>query len=56
MAETKQRFRALVGLNLYDGKDEAGNRKEHRVEAGQMIPARFKKLPETWIGRKVEEA
>ena len=44
------RYRALVGLNLADGD------KEHRVEAGELVPVRFnEQLPADWIGRKVEE-
>lgn len=50
----KPRYRALVGVHFPDGKDEDGNPKELRVEAGSVIPARFK-IPEGWIGRKVEE-
>jgi hypothetical protein len=49
-----KRYRAVVGLNFADGKDDAGEPKEHRVEPGDLIPARFK-IPKAWIGRKVEE-
>jgi hypothetical protein len=49
--EKKPRYRALVGLNLKDGDTE------YRVESGLLIPVRFNdQLPETWFGRKVEEA
>ena len=44
-----KRYRALVGLNFADGD------KEHRVEAGELIPERFK-IPKAWLGRKVKEA
>lgn len=52
MTEEKQiRYRALVGLNLKDGDSE------HRVEPGFLIPVRFNdQLPDSWFGRKVEEA
>ena len=44
-----KRYRALVGLNFADK-----NGKEHRVEAGEVIPERFK-IPKAWLGRKVKE-
>jgi hypothetical protein len=51
----KPRYRALVGVQFADGKTETGDPKEHRVEAGLLIPARFD-VPVEWVGRKVEEA
>lgn len=50
---TSKRYRAVVGLNFADGTDADGNPKEHRVEPGEVIPARFK-IPEAWLESKVE--
>lgn len=49
--EKKKRYRALVGMTLPDGDNTV------RVEAGQLIPARLNNaIPDSWYGRKVEEA